>query len=425
MVITGVGPVTCLGVGKRATWDALQDEHKGFAMVSDSIGGEIWESYPMAQVTDLNLGSVGICEQRVNAMTQQENNRDLLLFAAAARIAVADSALEYPVENNRVGLVVSHENPGFDEYTRQIWRAMENEPAQQEDGLAAHIKALYGQVQRAGYNTHSFVLLQQLTALLNTHGPVLSVNNACSSGLFALETAAQWLKAGHADAMIVVCGDSPRLLTRYLWLKAAKNCATDGVIRPFDKNRNGFVLGEGAGALVIETEESARKRGADIYAEYVGGAFRSDAWKLTVPAVAPHFYQEAIEQVLQNTGTPAGEIDLVVPHGAATAIQDRYEATALTRVFGKVPSRTQITALKPYVGHTLAGSSLVELILVLIGLSHDTILPTLNWTTPDEKLGLELVQKRTPRKVGTWMKTATGFGGFNAACVFSQEGGRS
>jgi 3-oxoacyl-(acyl-carrier-protein) synthase len=225
--------------------------------------------------------------------------------------------------------------------------------------------------------------------------------------------------------MIIVCGDSPRLITRYLWLKAARSCASDGIMRPFDKNRSGFVLGEGAAAVVLETLESARKRGAPVYTEYLGGAFRSDAWKLTVPSVKPNLYQEAIEEALHTTGTDASAIDLLVPHGAATAIQDRYEAIAITRVFAANLKRMFITALKPFVGHTLAGSSLVELVLSLIGLSHGVVLPTLNWTTPDEKLGLELVQNQTAFEVGTWIKTATGFGGFNAACVFSQPGRES
>jgi 3-oxoacyl-(acyl-carrier-protein) synthase len=425
LVITGVGPVSCLGIGKEATWAALQRQESRFSVISEFIGGELWGSYPLATVADLDASTAGICAKRVSAMTQLQNNRDLLLFAIAAKLALEDGNLSYAQENNRIGMVMAHENPGFDEYTRQIWRAMEAHPAPQTDSLSAHIKALYAQVEGSGYQTHSFVLLQQLTALLNTHGPVLSLNNACSSGLFALETAAQWLRSGHADAMIVVCGDSPRLITRYLWLKAARSCASDGIMRPFDKNRNGFVLGEGAGAVILETVESANKRGAPVYTEYLGGAFRSDAWKLTVPAVKPNLYQEAIEQALQKTDTEVSAIDLLVPHGAATAIQDRYEAMAITRVFGANLQRMFVTALKPFVGHTLAGSSLVELVLSLIGLSHGVILPTLNWTTPDEKLGLDLVRRQTQFEVGNWIKTATGFGGFNAACVFSQPGRQS
>src|SRR5262245_48559738 len=121
LVITGVGPATCLGVGKDATWAALQRKESNFSVISEFIGGELWDYYPLAVVTEADVGSVGICVKRLSAMTRLENNRDLLLFAAAAKLAVEDSKLLYAQENNRVGLVMSHENPGFDEYTRQIW----------------------------------------------------------------------------------------------------------------------------------------------------------------------------------------------------------------------------------------------------------------------------------------------------------------
>lgn len=421
IVITGLGPATTLGLGKETVWAGLQDAPPSLSNVQQMVGAEEWESYPLAAVRDVDLEMGGISKQELAAMTLPAYNRDLHLFASAARISVQDSGLKFERKRNRVGIVISHENPGFDTYTSQIWTALENQPEARTNVLEK-IKAVYSQVERAGYNTHSFVMLQQLTALLQTHGPALSVNNACSSGMYALETAAQWLRAGHADAMVVVCGDSPRLIARYLWLKTAKTCAADSITRPFDKYRNGFVLGEGAGAVVMETEDSARKRGACIYAKYLAGSFRSDAWKLSLPAVSPHLYQEALQEAIQNSGKKLSSIDLVVPHGAATAIQDRYEADGITRVFGKNTERPFVTALKPYVGHTLAGCSLIELILTLIGIVHDTVLPTLNWTTEDDNLGLIPVQKHTPFKVKTWIKTATGFGGFNAACVFEQPG---
>jgi 3-oxoacyl-(acyl-carrier-protein) synthase len=424
IVITGLGPVTALGVGKSAIWSSLQSAPPPLSTVRQMVGGEEWESYPLAAVRDVDLAENGLPKQMLATRNLPGPGRDLHLFAAAAGMALADSGLEFDSRRNRVGLVISHENPGFDAYTGQIWMALENQPRESAN-LLEQIKTIYSRVENAGYNTHSFVLLQQLTVFLQTHGPALTVNNACASGLYALETAANWLRAGHADAMIVVCGDSPRLLPRYLWLKTVKTCAADSVIRPFDKNRNGFVLGEGAGAVVIETEESAQKRGAHIYTKYLAGAFRSDAWKLSLPAVSPHLYYEALCEALQNSGKQPSAIDLVVPHGAATPLQDRYEADGITRVFGRNPTRPFVTALKPYIGHTLAGCGLLELILALIGISHQTVLPTLNWTTEDDKLGILPVQRHTPCEVGAWIKTATGFGGFNAACVFEQVGARA
>jgi 3-oxoacyl-[acyl-carrier-protein] synthase II len=421
IVITGIGPITNLGIGKDSVWAGLQSDPAPVSRIRQLIGGELWEEFPLATVKDENLGFGDINNARIRALTGQESNRDLLLLSLAAKLALEDSGLTYSDDKNVVGMVMSHENPGFDEYTRQIWTALEDRP-EDSAGALGHITSLYREVESAGYGTHSFVILQQILALLRIHGPALCINNACSSGLYALETAAQWVRAEQTDAMVVACGDSPRLLPRYLWLKKARSCAVDAVARPFDRYRSGFVLGEGAGAIVIETLEHARARGAHVYAEYLGGSFQSDAWKLSLPAPSPNRYQLALEQALKRAHVQPSDVDLVVPHGAATIINDRYEAEGITRVFGRNPRRPLVTALKPYVGHTLAGCSLIELILTMIAASHGTVPPTLNWTTADSQLGLEPLTEWRECPVNTWVKTATGFGGFNAACVFAQPG---
>jgi 3-oxoacyl-[acyl-carrier-protein] synthase II len=424
IVITGIGPITNLGVGKESVWAGLQKGPGPFSRIRQTIGGQLWEEFPLATVNDDCLEFRAINNTRIRALTGQESNRDLFLLSLSAKLALEDSGLTYSDDRNMVGMVMSHENPGFDEYTKQIWTALERPP---EDAIAPleYITSLYREVESAGYGTHSFVTLQQILALLHIHGPALCINNACSSGLFALETAVQWLNAEQADAMVVACGDSPRLLPRYLWLKKARSCTVDAVMRPFDRDRSGFVLGEGAGALVIETLDHARYRGAHIYAEYLGGSFHSDAWKLSLPAPSPNRYQLALEQALKRARVQPGDVDLVVPHGAATTISDKYEAEGITRVFGKNPRRPIVTALKPYVGHTLAGCSLIELILVMIATSHGTIPPTLNWTTADSQLCLEPLAEWRECSVNTWVKTATGFGGFNAACIFAQPGAQA
>ena len=425
IVVTGIGPVTSLGIGKDAVWSGLQRGPDPITSICQCVGQETWETYPLATVIGLDLANFGIGEQELAALTGQQANRDLALFFAASCLALDDSGLRYEKRNNRVGVVCAHENPGIDEYTRQIWEgiASHHNGKGNDSGPLATIKELFPLIERAGYYTHSFVLLQQVTRLLQLHGPALMVNNACASGLYALEAASSWLRAGQADAMVVVCGDSPRVLARYHWLRTAKACNADGVMRPFDKFRSGFTLGEGAGAILIETLESARSRGAHVYAEYRAGSFRSDGWKLSAPCISPNFYREAVQEVLELGNIRPEDVDLVIPHGAATPIQDRYEAEGITQVFGKNSSRPFITALKPYVGHTLAGSSVIELILALISISHDVIPPTLNWTTLDAKLCLQPVTSHTPYKVKTWLKTATGFGGFNAACLFSKPQG--
>lgn len=422
IVITGVGPVTSLGVGRNEVWTGLRDRCPNVQRLSQEIGSETWDSFLLATVPDLQLYEKAVSGAKLAQLTGQPNNRDLLLFSTAGALALEDGTFRYDPSHNRVGVVISHEHPGVDEYTRQIWQGFATSEDLQGTSKLELVRHLYQQIASAGYATHSFVSLQQITALLHLHGPALSINNACASGLFALETAAQWVRSGQAEAMLVICGDSPRLITRHLWLQAMRACSATGVTRPFDLERDGFLLGEGAGAVLVETLDHASSRGARIYSEYVAGAFRSDAWKLSVPCPSPNYYQEAIEEVLETTTITSDTIDLLVAHGAGTLLHDRYEANAITAVFGKDTTRPAVVGLKPYVGHTLAGSALIELILALISLTNRTIPATLNWRTPDPKLALQPLTDNKPSDVRFWIKTATGFGGFNAAALFSQIG---
>jgi 3-oxoacyl-(acyl-carrier-protein) synthase len=417
LVITGIGPVTAAGVGKEALWDGIIKYRQNVSVIKQTVGAQTWGEFALAEVGPISK-KYGVSEQTLQALTGQENNRDLYLFATAAQMALRDANLGQ--SNSHCGITVAHENPGNDAYTSKIWSSLSEAPILSGQHPLDTITTKYESVRHAGYNTHSFVLLQQLTSILDIHGPAQIINNACASGLFALEAAACWIRSGHADAMVIVSGDSPRLITRHLWLKEAKACTTEGVMRPFDLHRCGFILGEGAGAVVLESETLANNRGAKAYCEYIGGAFTSDGWKLSVPCVKPSYYERAVKMVLDQNSLDPAEIDLIVPHGAASPIHDRYEAAAIRAVFGHLTTPPLVTALKPYVGHTLAGSALIETIISILAASYGVVPATLNLSMPDPALGIEVVTIHHRRNICTWMKTSTGFGGFNAACVFRQ-----
>lgn len=421
IVITGIGPVSSAGVGKKALWDNVMAKTQNVTSICQKVGDEVWAEYPLSEVGPLFEEESGLRDTWVRSLTGQENNRDLLLFATAVRLGLLDAGICPEDDGFSKGIVMAHENPGNDEYTRQIWKTLADTPDAVPQSPLDFVRRTYEGVQATGYATHSFVLLQQLTRIFGIHGPALTLNNACASGLFALETAASWIRAGHVDMMIVVCGDSPRLITRYLWLAKANACTTENVMRPFARNRSGFILGEGVGALVIETREHATERRARIYCEYLGGSFVSDAWKLNLPCVAPNYYEKAIRDVLETTGLASSDIDLIIPHGAASSVQDRYEADAIAKVFGLLGGQPPITALKPYIGHTLAGSAVLELIIGVLAAENDTIPATLNLCEPDPQIKIRPVTEHCKRAIRTWLKTTTGFGGFSAACAFRHQ----
>ena len=421
LLITGLGPVTAAGVGKEALWEGILNCRQNISRIKQFVCEQVWDEIVLAEVGTVDETLSQITERHLKSLTGQDVTRDLYLFAVAAQMAITDAKLDQL--SSHCGTVVAHENPGADTYTAQIWNSIAATSISIDTHPLDLIKRTYRTVQSAGYNTHSFIILQQLTRVLDLHGPAQVINNACASGLFALEAAAGWIRAGHADAMVVVCGDSPRLITRHLWLKEAKACTADDVMRPFDRNRNGFILGEGAGAVILESEESAQRRGAKVYCEYLGGAFTADGWKLSVPCVNPSYYERALRSALAKSSIDPSQIDLIVPHGAASPIHDRYEANAIRAVFGQLGIFPSVTALKPYVGHTLAGSALIETIIAILAASHGIVPATLNLKEPDPAIGIDIGRTHHRKAIRTWMKTSTGFGGFNAASIFRTSEG--
>jgi 3-oxoacyl-[acyl-carrier-protein] synthase II len=184
--------------------------------------------------------------------------------------------------------------------------------------------------------------------------------------------------------MIVAAVDYPDIYRNY-WLKNIGLYAEDGIIKPFDKNRNGFVCGQGGAALVLEDFEHARKRNAHIYAEYLGGGFALESWKVTLPKIGGLFYQETIESALKKTNLKPKDIDLINSHGVATNIMDQYEAEAISAIFGEEKNQPIISAFKPYVGHNLGGCALLETAMLLLSLEHNIVPPVLNCEQIDPK----------------------------------------
>lgn len=422
VVVTGAAPVSALGTGQQATWEALRLGTPHLIWQEERIEGERWGVYPLFAVPDFDLEGLPIppAARLLLKEPEFEQDRDLVLLLGAVALAVDDSGLSYDPLDNRIGLVLTHENPGVDRYVRQVYRTafdlLTGRRTLAGRSGAEFAQSLFEEHAGAVYGMQSFMYLYWLTRAFGFHGYSLFVNNACASGLYALEAAARQIREGESPVVVVAGGDSPRLITKHLWFRRLGLCAEDGLIQPFDRDRHGFVVGEGAGALVVEDWEHARRRGARVWAEYLGGGFTTEGWKIGLPDVARGHYRRALEQALEASGVRPEEVDLLIPHGVATGVGDRHEAATITAVFG-TPPRPAVTALKPYVGHTLGGSGLVELILGLLCVHRDLVPPTLNLRAPDPVLGIVPVAEPQRRRVDTLVKTSNGFGGYNAAAV--------
>jgi 3-oxoacyl-[acyl-carrier-protein] synthase II len=260
-----------------------------------------------------------------------------------------------------------------------------------------------------------------LTKVFSIHGYSLFTNNACASGLFALESAARQIQCGESSIVLLAAGDVANTMFKHSWFKRQGLYSEDGKIKPFSKKADGIVLGDGASAIILEELNHALNRKAHIYAEYLGGGFSLEGWKVTLPKIGSLSYQKAIESSLKRANLKPQDIDLISPHGVAIKVTDGYEAKAITDIFGKNSRKPLITAFKPYVGHNLGGSALLEIVVLLLSLEKNLIPPTLNCEEIDPKYDIELVKELTYCSLNTAMKLSCGFAGYNGAVAFRKH----
>jgi 3-oxoacyl-(acyl-carrier-protein) synthase len=428
VVITGIGPLTAIGTGKDALWQSVEAGRSNVTVHQAEVSGEQWTTFPLAKVPHFDIADFGFSSanlSQLQAGSLRYSDEDLLYLIATIQLALADSDVSYDTDENDIALVLTHEAPGVDRHVQEVYQTAfqliaDASVRPHPSSLIPHQTAdwLYTRHREGVYNMQSFMYLHHVSKVFGLHGYALFINNACASGLYAIEAAAQQIQSGRSKIAIVAGAAHPVFPTTYFWFRDLGMYAEDGVMQPFDKNRHGFVLGDGGCAFVLEEWEQARRRGATVYAEYLGGGFTQDAWKVTVPHVAGDFYTKAFEQALRVSGVAPNEIDLVNPHGVATPLGDRYEARTLTRIFGEFPTRPLITAFKPYVGHDLGGCALTELAILLAALQNDLVPATLNLTAPDETLKLRLVDEPIATPLRTVAKMACGFAGYNAVGIF-------
>lgn len=427
IVITGLGPITAIGTGVDHLWNSIKHKRTNVILEDHYLDQEYWGSFYVAKVFDFRLENFGLSPGAVASLTrkQEDNSRDLLYLLAASKLALDDSRLSYDRDDNNIGLILTCENPGLDDLICRIidstlgvieGRAPAVPVATRKD----FIQVMYEQFEKRVYNLQSFMYLHYVSNALGLHGMPLFINNACASGLFALESAAQQIRCGTSEVVVVAGGDNPSFMTKYLWFKGLGIYAEDGVMKPFDKNRHGIVFGDGAAAIVLEDMDHALRRGAPIYGEYLGGGFTQDAWKVTVPSVTKNFYSKAFTQALNNSDLRPEDIDMLNPHGACTGIGDKYEALTIHEIFRDAAKLPMISAFKPFVGHNLGGSALMELIILLLSMRDNYVPATLNHTEQDPALNIAVAPETTSADIRIVAKMSTGFGGYNAVTLFGK-----
>ncbi len=414
VVITGLGPVTSIGVGANELWSALQagrSNVRGREVVVD-----VQESCELAIASMPPVEDVaGLGEHLAFLETQQAAQyRDLAYTMLAIELALADASLEYDASENNIGVIQAFEAPGVETAVARVFQMAGSPPP------TAGPPKLFDLLAPAFYSMQPFVFVHLIGKRFQLHGNSTSLHNACTSGAFAVEAAAQQIRSGAADAMIVAGGEAFETGVRLQWFRNLDLYSKTGEMMPFDPQSPGFFVGEGAAAIVLESAESAESRGAEIYGRYLGGCMAHQGWKQTIPDVRSGRLGKCVQNVMGRANVSPSQIDLVIPHGAATPLSDGYEANCLESALEGQAKRAVATAFKPNFGHLLATSGIAELIAMFLCMKHQEVPATLHSDPTRVRIPVPLVTERTERPVNVALKLSTGFTGHDAAAIFAR-----
>jgi 3-oxoacyl-[acyl-carrier-protein] synthase II len=271
-------------------------------------------------------------------------------------------------------------------------------------------------------NRDAASMIDLIQAALDLSGPAVTVAAACASGNYALAVARRWIERGCVDVCLAGGCDliTPMAYAGFHNLRALsrRTDAPQAASRPFDRDRDGFVLGEGGSMLAIESSESARRRGARVYAEVAGFGATSDATHMIIPNTDPRPAAQAIRRALEDARVASEEVDYVNAHATSTPAGDPAEARALRLALGSAASRTPVSSTKSMTGHLLSGSASIEALACLAALEYQALPPTINLDTPDPECDLMHVRgEACERKVRVAVSNSFGFGGSNTCLV--------
>ncbi|NVM22788.1 MAG: beta-ketoacyl-ACP synthase II [Desulfobacterales bacterium] len=407
VVITGVGAVTPIGCGKDKFWDAIMQKKSGIDLISrfETSG---FKTRIGAEIRDFTPEDYGI---------QSKDAKRMDLFTqygvAAATLAIEDSGLELGDYNDRVGTIIGTGIGGLITLEEEKKKLVESKSPSKVSPF------LIPMMMPNAVNAYVSII-HKLTGT----SPCLA--NACATGSYALIYACKDIALGDFD--VIITGGSEAILTEiaassFANMKALsrRNDDPKGACRPFDKDRNGFVIGEGSGVVVLENLEHALARNARIYAEIVGYATNTDAYHITAPDPGARMVKKAILDSLNMAGLSPKDVDYINAHGTSTKLNDKSEAMAIREVFGdhKVP----VSSTKSMIGHLIGAAGSVEAAVCGMAMEKQIIPPSLNYETPDPEIDLNVIKEPTPAKLNVVMNNSFGFGGHNAVMVLKKYTG--
>jgi 3-oxoacyl-[acyl-carrier-protein] synthase II len=402
VVITGLGAVTPLGVGVEPFWQGLIAGRSGIAPIS-AFDASAYTTRFAGEVRDFDP------LQFMERGDAKHMDRYCQFAVAAARMALADSGFDVAPRADRVGVVMGTGIGGTWTWEHQNLVLRDKGPNRVSPYF---IPMLIGDMASG-----------HVSIMFGARGPNFAIVSACATSTHAIGEACEIIRRGDADAMIA--GGSEAALTPlgvagFCSMRAlsTRNDDPQRASRPFDNERDGFVIAEGAGAVILETEQSARERGATPYCEILGYGLSADAYHVTSPAPGAEGGARAMASAICKAGIQPSDIDYVNAHGTSTPLNDKLETEGLKRALGEAAYKVAISSTKSMTGHLLGAAGVVEAIVCALAITRGMIPPTINYEHPDPQCDLDYVPNAARQaQVRVAMSNSFGFGGHNAVLI--------
>ena len=407
VVVTGLGALTPIGNNIQQYWDGLKSGKSGCA--------------PITYFDTEKFKTKFACEVKNYDPLQHFNRKEarkLDRFAQYALIssdqAIQDADLDMDaIDKFRVGVIWGAGIGGIETFQNEVINFSQGDGTPRFNPF--FIPKMIADIAPGNISIkHGFM------------GPNYTTVSACASSANAMIDALNYIRLGHCD--IIVTGGSEAAVTmaglggfNAMHALSTRNESAESASRPFDATRDGFVLGEGAGALVLEDYDHAKARGAKIYAEVIGGGMSSDAYHMTAPHPEGIGVERVMHNCLNDAGIQAGEVDAINTHGTSTPLGDVAELKAISKVFGAHANKININSTKSMTGHLLGAAGAIEAIASILSMQHNLVPPTINHTQVDPNIDPSLnltLNKAQEREVNIAMSNTFGFGGHNACVLF-------
>ena len=405
-VITGIGPITCIGSGRENFWDAILKERTGITRIS-SFDARPFQVRCAGEMGDWDA------EQFFTPQRLKRLDRYAQFAVASAKLALDDARIEYSREKpqHRIGVSFGTALGGVckaeDEHIRYLKKG------------ARGVNPMLA-VQVFGGSAHSNIAIE-----FGFRGVGTTNSNSCASGTVSLGEALRYIRDNFADVIVAGGAEAPLsalTIGAFDIIKTMSRCDDPALAsRPFDRLRDGFVMGEGAASLIVEELAHARARGAKIYAEVLGYSLNNDAFHMTAPLPSGESCVRAMRDALADAQLMPEQIDYINAHASSTQLNDTTETMSIKQVFGEHAKQISVSGTKGYYAHPLGATGAIEAAICAIALDQQWVPPTINYENPDPACDLDIVPNHgRAAELDYVMSNSFGFGGINACVILGR-----